>query len=418
MDLRLSLCKIMSSCLVPLTFSLSPLTFFTEVSDGSGYRLFPLSAEELPPEEPPGRGPDDAHVLAGRQHPAKGRAGVSRQAGTNGAAIVFTEGIATDYESAQGYPRQARVLTQRQIDAWRPIADVHTEGRRPVAMMQIFHCGRVAWPEVNPAGRIIAPSAVAPKQKNPLTGKPYPVPDEMSRFDIEHVVHGFVETAKGAVAAGFDGVEIHGAHGYLITQFLSTNSNQRTDDYGGPVENRFRFAREIIRAVRPVVPADRLLTFRISNWGIADMEVSLFGDSQEWQGLIRLLSAEPIDAISVSTYRYADNAFGTDKTMAGLTREDDEAAAPDLRADPRPDDMRGRPEGCRHRPFGQVDAFEPELGGGREAGQNASAAQVVRGERGLHGDAIALGQVTGHQVTSRKAGIGFSVQLSTLYLRP
>ena len=239
---------------------------------------------------------------------------------TNGAAIVFTEGIVTDYESAQGYPRQARLLTQRQIDAWKPVVkSIRDAGA--VAIAQLFHCGRVAWPEVNPASRIIAPSAVAPKQTNPLTGKPYPVPDEMSRFDIEHVVHGFVETAKGAIAAGFDGVEIHGAHGYLITQFLSTYSNQRTDDYGGPVENRFRFAREIIRAVRPVVPPDRLLTFRISNWGIADMEVSLFGDSQEWQGLIRLLSAEPIDAISVSTYRYADKAFGTDKTMAGLTRE-------------------------------------------------------------------------------------------------
>ena len=121
---------------------------------------------------------------------------------------------------------------------------VHS-GAGAVAIAQLFHCGRVAWPEVNPASRIIAPSAVAPKQTNPLTGKPYPVPDEMSRFDIEHVVHGFVETAKGAIAAGFDGVEIHGAHGYLITQFLSTYSNQRTDDYGGPVENRFRFAREI-----------------------------------------------------------------------------------------------------------------------------------------------------------------------------
>ena len=239
---------------------------------------------------------------------------------TNGAAIVFTEGIATDYESAQGYPRQARVLTQRQIDAWKPITDgIRKEGA--LSMMQIFHCGRVAWPEVNPAGRIIAPSAVAPKQKNPLTGKPYPVPDEMSLFDIEHVVRGFVETAKGAVAAGFDGVEIHGAHGYLITQFLSTYSNQRTDDYGGSVENRFRFARDIIRAVRPVVPGERLITFRISNWGIADMEVSLFQSKEEWQEMIRLLSAEPVDVISVSTYEYDAKAFGTDKTMAGLARE-------------------------------------------------------------------------------------------------
>jgi 2,4-dienoyl-CoA reductase-like NADH-dependent reductase (Old Yellow Enzyme family) len=239
---------------------------------------------------------------------------------TNGAAIVFTEGIVTDYESAQGYPRQGRLLTQRQIDAWKPVVKAIKDAGA-VAIAQLFHCGRVAWPEVNPAGRIIAPSAIAPKQKNPLTGKPYPVPDEMSRFDIEHVVNGFIETAKGAMAAGFDGVEIHGAHGYLITQFLSTYSNQRTDEYGGSVENRFRIAREIIRAVRPVVPGERLITFRISNWGIADMEVSLFQSKEEWQEMIRLLSAEPVDVISASTYEYDAKAFGTDKTMAGLTRE-------------------------------------------------------------------------------------------------
>jgi 2,4-dienoyl-CoA reductase-like NADH-dependent reductase (Old Yellow Enzyme family) len=238
----------------------------------------------------------------------------------NGAAVVFTEGIVTDYESAQGYPRQARLLTQRQIDAWKPVVKAIKEAGA-VAIAQLFHCGRVAWPEVNPAGRIIAPSAIAPKPKNPLTGKPYPVPDEMSRFDIEHVVNGFVETAKGAMAAGFDGVEIHGAHGYLITQFLSTDANSRTDDYGGSVENRFRIAREIIRAVRPVVPDERLMTFRISNWGIADMEVSLFQSKEEWQDMIRLLSAEPVDVISVSTYVYDAKAFGTEKTMAELTRE-------------------------------------------------------------------------------------------------
>ena len=238
----------------------------------------------------------------------------------NGAAIVFTEGIATDYESAQGYPRQGRLLTQRQIDAWRPVVKAIKDAGA-VAVAQLFHCGRVAWPEVNPAGRVIAPSANAPKPKNPLTGKPYPVPDEMSRFDIEHVVNGFVETAKGAMAAGFDGVEVHGAHGYLITQFLSADSNSRSDEYGGSVENRFRIARDIIRAVRSVVPDERLVTFRISNWGIADMDVSLFQSKEEWQGMIRLLSAEPVDAISVSTYVYDAKAFGTEKTMAGLTRE-------------------------------------------------------------------------------------------------
>ncbi len=143
----------------------------------------------------------------------------------------------------------------------------------------------------------------------------------MSPFEIDHVINGFAETAKGAVAVGFDGIEIHGAHGYLINQFLSSYSNKRTDGYGGSVENRFRFAREVIRAVKTVMPEDRLLTFRISNWGIADMEVSLFESAEEWQQIIKLLSAEPIDIISISTYDFKAEAFGTGKTMAGLTRE-------------------------------------------------------------------------------------------------
>jgi 2,4-dienoyl-CoA reductase-like NADH-dependent reductase (Old Yellow Enzyme family) len=187
--------------------------------------------------------------------------------------------------------------------------------------MQMFHCGRVAWEEVNPANRIIAPSPIRPKQNNRLTGKPYPMPDEMTQFDIDHVITGFVETAKGAVAAGFDGVEIHGAHGYLINTFLSAYANQRRDAYGGTIENRFRFAKDVIQAVHNVVPEDRLLTFRISNWGVVDMEVSLFENKEEWQELIKRLSKEPLDAISVSTYRYRDNAFGTNQNMAAITRE-------------------------------------------------------------------------------------------------
>jgi 2,4-dienoyl-CoA reductase-like NADH-dependent reductase (Old Yellow Enzyme family) len=238
----------------------------------------------------------------------------------NGASIVYTEAIVTDYESAQGYPKQSRLITQRQIEAWRPVVRViQKEGA--VAIMQMFHCGRMAWPEINPVNRVIAPSPIAPKQDNPMTGAPYPKPDEMSHFDIQHVILGFVETARGAVEAGFDGIEIHGAHGYLINNFLSSYSNQRTDEYGGSVENRYRFAHQIIAAVRKVVPEDRLLAFRISNWGVADMDVSLFDSKSEWQQLIKLLSKEPIDAISVSTYDYSANVFGTNQNMAQITRE-------------------------------------------------------------------------------------------------
>lgn len=238
----------------------------------------------------------------------------------NGAAIVYTEAIVTDFESAQGYPGQARLVTQKQIDAWRPVAQaIRAEGA--LAVMQMFHCGRIAWPEINPARRTIAPSPLIPRDPNPLTGKPYPLPEEMSRFDIGHVILGFVETAKGAVAAGFDGVEIHGAHGYLISQFLSAYSNQRTDAYGGSVANRCRFAQEVIQAVARVIPEDKLLLFRISDWGVVDLDVSLFGTKEEYQEIIARLAREPLDAISVSTYDYQQRAFGTDQNMAQITRE-------------------------------------------------------------------------------------------------
>jgi 2,4-dienoyl-CoA reductase-like NADH-dependent reductase (Old Yellow Enzyme family) len=179
----------------------------------------------------------------------------------------------------------------------------------------------MSWPEVNPARRVIAPSAIAPKQNNPLTGQPYPIPEAMTQADIDHAIEGFAQTAQGAIAAGFDGVEIHGAHGYLINEFLSSYSNQRTDAYGGSVENRYRFAHEVIQAVRKVAPKDKILTFRISNWGVADMEVSLFANKEEWQQIIKLLSQEPLDALSVSTYDFSAKAFGTDRTMAQITRE-------------------------------------------------------------------------------------------------
>ena len=237
-----------------------------------------------------------------------------------GAGLVYTEAIVTDYESAQGYPGQARILNQNQVDAWKDVTD---EIRRhgALSICQVFHCGRMAYEGINPANRVIGPSPVAPMQENPMTGMPYPIPEPMSRFDMDHVINGFVETAKGVVAAGFDGLELHCAHGYLLSQFLSTYSNRRTDAYGGSMENRYRFVHEVIHAVKAVIPDDRLFLVRISNWGIADMDVSLFSDAAEWQHMVRLFSEDPVDAISVSTYDFSLNAFDTGRTMAQITRE-------------------------------------------------------------------------------------------------
>jgi len=147
------------------------------------------------------------------------------------------------------------------------------------------------------------------------------MPDAMSQFDIDHVILGFVETAKGAIAAGFDDIEIHRAHGYLISQFLSAYSNQSTDVDGGSVTNRYRFAHEVIQAVAGVIPENRLLIFRILDWVVVDMDISLFRRKKEYQEIIAQLSYEPLDAISVSSYDYQQSAFGTDQNMAKVTRE-------------------------------------------------------------------------------------------------
>lgn len=238
----------------------------------------------------------------------------------SGVSVIYTEAIITDNESSQGYPGQSRLLENIQINAWSKVVDaIHDEGS--IAIMQMFHCGRMSYVQVNPAGRVIAPSPIAPSQDNPLTGQPYPVPEEMTKVELTKVKKGFVQTALGAVKAGFDGIEIHCAHGYLLSQFLSSYSNKRDDEYGGSLDNRYRFISEVIEAVKDAIPEEKLLTVRISNWGVADMEVSLFKDKKEWQELISLFNKEPIDMISLSTYSYSNKEFGTDQNMAELTRE-------------------------------------------------------------------------------------------------
>lgn len=238
----------------------------------------------------------------------------------SGAGIVYTEAIIVDYESSQGYPGQSRILNDEQIKAWTEVTGkISAEGTLPV--MQMFHCGRMSWPEVNPVGRTIAPSAVTPRDDNPLTGKPYPAPVEMTRADMDKVRDSFVETARCSEKAGFKAIEVHCAHGYLLSQFLSNYSNKRTDEYGGSVENRYRFVGEVIEAVKGVLRDDTLLLARVSNWAIADMDVSLFADKKEWQELIGFFNKSSIDGLSLSTYNFSDEAFGTGKNMAELTGE-------------------------------------------------------------------------------------------------
>ncbi|MDP9984833.1 2,4-dienoyl-CoA reductase-like NADH-dependent reductase (Old Yellow Enzyme family) [Pseudarthrobacter oxydans] len=152
------------------------------------------------------------------------------------------------------------IHTPEQIEGWRKVTEtVHAGGG--ALFIQLMHAGRISHPDNTPHHRQpVAPSAISADQEisTPTGPKTTPTPRELSTKDIQATVADFRHAAASAITAGADGVEIHGANGYLLHQFLSPNANHRTDSYGGSVENRSRFAIEVAQAVADEIGADRV----------------------------------------------------------------------------------------------------------------------------------------------------------------
>lgn len=177
--------------------------------------------------------------------------------------------------TGRGNPATPGIYSQAQIKGWQDITSaVHAKGG--LIFLQLWHVGRVSHSSLQPGGVLpVAPSAV------PITGEgllamtasgkpePYETPHALTTEEVADVVEAFRQGAHNAMEAGFDGVEIHGANGYLIEQFLQSRSNQRTDDYGGSIENRARLLMEIAEAVIGVWGADRVAV-RLSPYGVAN----------------------------------------------------------------------------------------------------------------------------------------------------
>ncbi|RKS71065.1 N-ethylmaleimide reductase [Actinomadura pelletieri DSM 43383] len=180
------------------------------------------------------------------------------------AGLIITEGTQPSVRG-QGYISTPGLHSDEQVKAWRGVTDaVHAAGGR--IFVQLMHAGRVGHPVLYPDGGLpVAPSPIASGERlyTPDGLLDHPVPREMTLDDIAQAVEEFVASARNAVEAGFDGVELHGANGYLIQQFLADGSNIRTDAYGGTVANRVRFAVEVARAVSEAIGADRV-GFRVS----------------------------------------------------------------------------------------------------------------------------------------------------------
>lgn len=191
------------------------------------------------------------------------------------AGLIVTEGTSPS-PNGLGYARIPGLISHKNVQDWRKVTDaVHRAGG--LIFVQLMHTGRVSHPLNMPAGsRILAPSPIA------LSGKmwtdaqgeqPYPVPQEMTEADIKMTIAEYVQSAALAIHAGFDGVELHGANGYLINQFINTASNLRKDDWGGDIANRIRFAVEIARQAAAKIGAERL-GMRLSPYGVFNDMVS------------------------------------------------------------------------------------------------------------------------------------------------
>ncbi|MBA4124137.1 MAG: alkene reductase [Acidobacteria bacterium] len=175
------------------------------------------------------------------------------------AGLIITE--ATNVSAmAKGYVRTPGIYTVEQIESWRKVADaVHARGGK--IFMQLFHTGRISLPDFLPNNAApVAPSAVKANGENKTDGGPkdFVEPREMTAPEIKQTVKDFAEAAKNAIAAGFDGVELHAANGYLVHQFLGTNTNLRADEYGGSFENRARFLFEVVDAISGAIGSERL----------------------------------------------------------------------------------------------------------------------------------------------------------------
>jgi 2,4-dienoyl-CoA reductase-like NADH-dependent reductase (Old Yellow Enzyme family) len=190
-----------------------------------------------------------------------------------GFGLVITEGLYTDELYSQAYYMQPGIVSKEQSESWKPVINsVHASGGKIIA--QLMHAGALsqfnAYKEQS-----AAPSSVQPKgEQMPFYyGEGlYNEPLQMTQQDIKDAIMGFANSAVQAKSAGFDGVEIHGANGYLLDQFLTDYTNKRNDEYGGVIANRLRIYREIVEAVRAAVGTDFIIGVRFSQKKVNDSQ--------------------------------------------------------------------------------------------------------------------------------------------------
>ncbi|MEV7202728.1 NADH:flavin oxidoreductase [Streptomyces griseoluteus] len=239
----------------------------------------------------------------------------SRRA-ANGVGLIVTEGTYVGHDSAGQSDSVPRFHGEEQLAGWEKVArEVHAAGGTIVP--QLWHIGMVRRQGEPPFADAPAmgPSGVH-KAGAEAKGQ------AMTQSDIDDVIGAFAQAAADAERIGFDGVEIHGAHGYLLDQFLWEGTNRRTDGYGGDPVARAQFAAEVVAAVRERVSAEFPIIFRYSQWKQQDYTARLAETPEELEAILAPISAAGADVFHASTRRYWLPEFeGSDLNLAGWTKK-------------------------------------------------------------------------------------------------
>ena len=238
-----------------------------------------------------------------------------RRRAAAGVGLIVTEGTTIGHQAANGYPHVPRFYGEDALAGWKQVVDaVHAEGGKIVP--QLWHVGNVRRLGTEPDASV---PGYGPSEK---LKDGQVVVHGMTQQDIDEVVAAYAQAARDAKAIGMDGVELHGAHGYLIDQFFWEGTNQRTDGYGGSLANRSRFAIEVIKAVREAVGPDYPIIFRFSQWKQQDYTARLVQTPEALEGFLKPLSEAGVDIFHCSTRRFWEPEFeGSDLNLAGWTRK-------------------------------------------------------------------------------------------------
>lgn len=232
-----------------------------------------------------------------------------------GVGLIITEGTIVGHKAASGYPNVPAIHGENSLAGWKKVIDaVHAEGGKIAP--QLWHVGGIRRPGVEPGGDTpgYSPSGMAFPGK--VTGH------EMTQEDINEVIDSFINAAVDAERIGFDAIELHGAHGYLLDQFFWPGTNHRSDNYGGSLENRVRFACEIIGGIRAKVSKDFPIIFRYSQWKQQDYAARLAETPEELGEFLSYLVKAGVDIFHCSQRRFWEAEFeGSDLNLAGWTKK-------------------------------------------------------------------------------------------------